>query len=183
LKCHSRGPRARAAHRWITPTRKQDYYKPVIPTGTERSEVERRDLFLCPGDKKRSLDYAALWAASLGITEKAHVRAPLCRTKELSCARRSADTLHISSLTELSNVVAYACRHSRTEDRRRCTRSAFFGCPSTGDQSFTLQGFAATRNGRRKPFGAASANGACRMTPSRGRVYPANSETPKPKPP
>ena len=42
----------------------------VIPTGAERSEAQWRDLFLCFGDKKRSLDYAARWAASLGMTEK-----------------------------------------------------------------------------------------------------------------
>ena len=49
----------------------------VIPTGAEPldfargglSEAQWRDLFCCPGDKKRSLDYAALWAASLGVTE------------------------------------------------------------------------------------------------------------------
>ena len=41
----------------------------VIPTGAERSEAQRRDLFCCFGDKTRSLDYAALWAASLGMTE------------------------------------------------------------------------------------------------------------------
>jgi hypothetical protein len=40
----------------------------VIPTGAERSEAQWRDLFCCPVDKKRSLDYAALWAASLGMT-------------------------------------------------------------------------------------------------------------------
>jgi hypothetical protein len=67
-------------------------------------------------------------------------------TKELSCARRCACTAHILSLTFLSNVVAYACRHSRIEDRRHAHRSAFFGYPSTGDQSFALQGFAAARN-------------------------------------
>ena len=41
----------------------------VIPTGAERSEAQWRDLFCCSGDKKRSLDYAARWAASLGMTE------------------------------------------------------------------------------------------------------------------
>jgi hypothetical protein len=41
----------------------------VIPTGAERSEAQWRDLFSCLGDKKRSLDYAALRAASLGMTE------------------------------------------------------------------------------------------------------------------
>jgi hypothetical protein len=41
----------------------------VIPTGAERSEAQWRDLFCCFGDKKRSLDYAARWAASLGMTE------------------------------------------------------------------------------------------------------------------
>jgi hypothetical protein len=41
----------------------------VIPTGAERSEAERRDLFCCFNDKRRSLDYAARWAASLGMTE------------------------------------------------------------------------------------------------------------------
>ena len=40
----------------------------VIPTGAERSEAQWRDLFGRLGDKKRSLDYAALWAASLGMT-------------------------------------------------------------------------------------------------------------------
>jgi hypothetical protein len=43
--------------------------KPVIPTGAKRSEAQWRDLFCCFGDKKRSLDYAARWAASLGMTE------------------------------------------------------------------------------------------------------------------
>jgi hypothetical protein len=41
----------------------------VIPTGAERSEAQWRDLFCCFGGKRRSLDYAALWAASLGMTE------------------------------------------------------------------------------------------------------------------
>jgi hypothetical protein len=49
----------------------------VIPTGAERSacpersrrEAQWRDLFLCFDDKRRSLDDAALWAASLGMTE------------------------------------------------------------------------------------------------------------------
>ena len=41
----------------------------VIPTGDEHSEAQWRDLFLCLGDKKRSLDYAAPWATSLGMTE------------------------------------------------------------------------------------------------------------------
>jgi hypothetical protein len=40
----------------------------VIPTGAERSEAWRRDLWGCD-DKRRSLDYAAPWAASLGMTE------------------------------------------------------------------------------------------------------------------
>jgi hypothetical protein len=41
----------------------------VIPTGAERSEAQWRDLFCRYADKKRSLDYAALRAASLGMTE------------------------------------------------------------------------------------------------------------------
>jgi hypothetical protein len=49
----------------------------VIPTGAEPldfardrlREAQRRDLFCCFGDKRRSLDYAARWAASLGMTE------------------------------------------------------------------------------------------------------------------
>jgi len=32
-------------------------------------EAQRRDLFCCLGDMKRSLDYVARWAASLGMTE------------------------------------------------------------------------------------------------------------------
>jgi hypothetical protein len=48
----------------------------VIPTGAERSacpersgrEAQWRELFLCVGGKRRSLDYAARWAASLGMT-------------------------------------------------------------------------------------------------------------------
>ena len=40
----------------------------VIPTGAERNEAQRRDLFSCPDDKTRSLGYAARWA-SLGMTE------------------------------------------------------------------------------------------------------------------
>jgi len=48
-----------------------------IPTGAEPldfargrlSEAQRRDLFCSLGAKKRSLDYAAPWAASLGMTE------------------------------------------------------------------------------------------------------------------
>jgi len=40
----------------------------VIPTGAERSEAQWRDLFCCLGNMKRSLDYAARWAASLGMT-------------------------------------------------------------------------------------------------------------------
>ena len=49
----------------------------VIPTEAERSEAQRRDLFCCLGDKKRSLGYAApldfargKLAASLGMTGK-----------------------------------------------------------------------------------------------------------------
>jgi len=41
----------------------------VIPTGAERSEAQWRDLFCRVDAKKRSLDYAARWAASLGMTE------------------------------------------------------------------------------------------------------------------
>jgi hypothetical protein len=41
----------------------------VIPTGAERSEAQWRDLVCCLDKKRRSLDYAALWAASLGMTE------------------------------------------------------------------------------------------------------------------
>jgi hypothetical protein len=48
----------------------------VIPTGAELlgrprgklHEAQWRDLFCCLGDKKRSLGYAARWAASLGMT-------------------------------------------------------------------------------------------------------------------
>src|SRR3954471_2144221 len=43
---------------------------PVIPTGAERSEAEWRDLFCRCIHKKRSLDCAALRAASLGMTER-----------------------------------------------------------------------------------------------------------------
>jgi hypothetical protein len=43
--------------------------KSVIPTGAERSEVQWRDLFCHFGDKRRSFDCAAPWAASLGMTE------------------------------------------------------------------------------------------------------------------
>jgi hypothetical protein len=46
-------------------------------------------------------------------------------------------------LTLRRNVVAYGCRPSRAEDRRHAHRSAFFGCPSTGDQGFSHQRFAA----------------------------------------
>jgi hypothetical protein len=42
----------------------------VIPTGAERSEAKWRDLFCRRVGKNRSLDDAALWAASLGMTEK-----------------------------------------------------------------------------------------------------------------
>jgi hypothetical protein len=35
----------------------------------DRSEAEWRDLFSCLGEKRRSLDFAARWAASLGMTE------------------------------------------------------------------------------------------------------------------
>ena len=41
----------------------------VIPTEAERSEAQWRDLLCCLGDKNRSLDYAAPWAASLGMTK------------------------------------------------------------------------------------------------------------------
>jgi hypothetical protein len=41
----------------------------VIPTGAERSEAQWRDLFCCLDEKRRSLDYAALRAALLGMTE------------------------------------------------------------------------------------------------------------------
>jgi hypothetical protein len=50
----------------------------VIPTGAEPLDFARgrlreakwRDLFSCLGDTRRSLDDAARWAASLGMTEK-----------------------------------------------------------------------------------------------------------------
>jgi len=42
----------------------------VLPTEASRSEAQRRDLFWCFGDKRRSLDYTVLWAASLGTTER-----------------------------------------------------------------------------------------------------------------
>jgi hypothetical protein len=42
----------------------------VIPTGAERSEASWRDLFCGFGNKNRSLDYAALRAASLGMTAR-----------------------------------------------------------------------------------------------------------------
>jgi hypothetical protein len=51
----------------------------------------------------------------------ARSRAPYAGTQELSCARCRAHTEHLWSLTELSNVVAYACRHSRAEDRQMAT--------------------------------------------------------------
>jgi hypothetical protein len=102
--------------------------------------------FLVPGDKTRSFGYADPWAASLGMTEKARSRALYAVYKNYR-ARRPSHTLHIECLTLLSNVVAYGCRHSRTEGRRHAHRPAFFRRPSTGDQSFALQGFAATRNG------------------------------------
>ena len=47
-------------------------------------------------------------------------------------------------MTFLSNVVAYACRHSRAEDRRM----AFFGDPYTGDQSFGIQSFPSAESDR-----------------------------------
>ena len=40
----------------------------VIPTGAERSEAQWRDLFCLATAKTRSLDFAARWAASLGMT-------------------------------------------------------------------------------------------------------------------
>jgi hypothetical protein len=43
----------------------------VIPTEAERSEAQWRDLFCCRTEKARSLDYAALWAASLGMNQLA----------------------------------------------------------------------------------------------------------------
>ncbi len=47
---------------------------PVTPTGGERSEPKRRDLFCCRIDKNRSVDCAALWAAPLGMTEEVNRR-------------------------------------------------------------------------------------------------------------
>jgi hypothetical protein len=49
----------------------------VIPTGAEPLDFARRrlrdaqwkDLFCCLGGKRRSLDWAAPWAASVGLTE------------------------------------------------------------------------------------------------------------------
>jgi hypothetical protein len=35
----------------------------------DRNEAERRNLFCCLGHTRRSLDYAARWAASLGMTK------------------------------------------------------------------------------------------------------------------
>jgi len=40
----------------------------VIPTGAARSEAQWRDLSCCAVSKTRSLGYAALWAAPLGMT-------------------------------------------------------------------------------------------------------------------
>jgi hypothetical protein len=41
----------------------------VIPTGAAQRAAQWRDLFCGLGDMRRSLDYAAPWAASLGMTE------------------------------------------------------------------------------------------------------------------
>jgi hypothetical protein len=53
----------------------------AIPTGAERSEAKWRDLFCCIGDERRSFDYAAGWAASLGMTENHYMRWPWSRAK------------------------------------------------------------------------------------------------------
>jgi hypothetical protein len=59
----------------------------VIPTEASRSEAQRRDLFWCFGDKRRSLDYAALWAVSLGMTEIITCDSPAPKTvRRMKCA-------------------------------------------------------------------------------------------------
>jgi len=63
----------------------------------------------------------ATWcAATLLMVDLAQPRMictfPTGRKKYL--ARRPSCTLHFECLTKLSNVVAYACRHSRAEDRQ-----------------------------------------------------------------
>jgi DNA-binding NarL/FixJ family response regulator len=63
---------------------------PFIPTGAERSEAQRRDLFCCRVRKKRSLDYAALWAAPLGMTTNQTATRPAAGARTRSSARRDA---------------------------------------------------------------------------------------------
>ena len=83
-------------------------------------------------------------------------------TKEFILCARSAAIAHILSLTVLSNVVAYPCRHSRAEDRRHAHRPRFLWMPLTGDQSFSLQCFVH----RPEPAGLAVMG----RTPHRGLV-------------
>ena len=59
-------------------------------------------------------------------------------------ARRDGATWR---LTELSNVVAYTCRHSRTEDRHHGHRSDFLCTPPAGDQRFGHQRFSSAKMG------------------------------------
>ena len=50
-------------------------------------------------------------------------------------------------LTELSNVVAYPCRPSRTEDRRHGPHPGLLWIPPAGDQSFSHQRFPSAKTG------------------------------------
>jgi hypothetical protein len=52
----------------------------VIPTEAERSEAQWRDLFCCRVGKRRSLDFATLRVAPLGMTVREEVLCspPLC---------------------------------------------------------------------------------------------------------
>src|SRR5258708_39982374 len=60
---------------------------------------------------------------------------PLCRYESIILFADGAWLL-----TELSNVVAYPCRPSRTEDRRHGPHPGLLWIPPAGDQCFGLPG-------------------------------------------
>ena len=66
---------------------------------------------------------------------------PLCRCESIILLGD-----HTWLLTELSNVVAYACRHSLKRIDIMSTAQVFIRYASAGNQGFSHQGFAARPN-------------------------------------
>jgi hypothetical protein len=80
---------------------------------------------------------AAVHGSTRGVRPTLHALArPLCRYESIILLADDA-----SLLTELSNVVAYPCRPSRTEDRRHGPHPGLLWIPPAGDQCFGHQDF------------------------------------------